>query len=169
MGKAFHEFVHNEPLMTAGIAWVVAASLKFITELIRTRRIDWERLVGTGGMPSTHTTPVVACALSLGLVAGFDSPVFAIALILAIVVAYDASGIRRHAGEQAKAINSLIQDLFGGMFHKEYKPADFFKRWDLKEMQTLLGHEPIEVFAGVVVGIITALVVHFRYGYLFEQ
>lgn len=162
-----HQMLMNEPLVTAVAAWFIAACLKFIIEIISARRIDWERLLGTGGMPSTHTTPVVACATSIGLVLGFDSAVFAVAAVLAVVVSYDAAGIRRHAGEQAKAINSLIHDLFSGEFVKGQKPADFFKRWNLAEMKTLLGHNPEEVVVGIALGITVALVVHYRFGHMF--
>jgi acid phosphatase family membrane protein YuiD len=157
----------NEPLITAGIGWLLAAFLKFLIVAITSRRFDWERLLGTGGMPSTHTTPVVACTTSIGLVAGFDTAVFALATVITIIVSYDATGIRRHAGEQARAINSLINDLTKVGPYKGQNIADFFKRWNLTELQTLLGHNPFEVFIGVLLGIMTALVVHFNYGHLF--
>ncbi|HDS30105.1 MAG TPA: divergent PAP2 family protein [Firmicutes bacterium] len=163
----FKAIFRNEPLVTAGISWVVAAFLKFLIILIVERRFNWERLLGTGGMPSTHTTPVVACTTSIGLVVGFDSPLFALAVVLSIIVGYDATGIRRHAGEQAKAITNLIEDLTKGEMFKGQKPADFFHRWNLAELETLLGHNPIEVFVGILLGILVALVVHYRYGYFF--
>lgn len=162
-----NELLHNEPGITAVIAWGIATFLKFLIVIATFRRVDWERLLGTGGMPSTHTTPVVACTTSIGLVLGFNSAIFALAAVLSIIVSYDAAGIRRHAGEQAKAINSLIRDLFeGGLFKGEY-PADFFKRWKLAEMKTLLGHNPAEVVVGIALGITTAVIVHFQFGYLF--
>jgi acid phosphatase family membrane protein YuiD len=157
----------NEPLVTAGISWCLAALLKFLLVAITSRKLDWERLLGTGGMPSTHTTPVIACTASIGLVVGFDSPLFAVAVAFSIVVAYDAAGVRRHTGQQAKAINNLITDLTKHGPYKGQELADFFKRWNLKELQTLVGHNPIEVFVGVILGILTALVVHIEYGHLF--
>lgn len=168
MIDAVNALLHNEPAVTAGISWIVAVVLKFLVIVASVRRIDWERLLSTGGMPSIHTTPVVGCATSIGLVLGFDSPVFAVAGVLAIVVAYDAAGLRRHAGAQATAINSLIKDLTDGGLFKGQKPADFFKRWNLAELRTLLGHDPIEVWAGVFLGILTAMVVHYRFGYFFS-
>lgn len=157
-------FIHNEPAMVALISLVVAAFLKFLFILITQQRLDWERFFGTGGMPSTHTTPVIACATSIGIVAGFDSPVFAIAGVVAVVVAYDAAGLRRHAGEQARAMNSLIKDLTEGGLFKGMHPTDFFKRWNLAELETLLGHNPIEVWAGVLLGIAVAILVHVYLG-----
>jgi len=167
MADFFSSLFHNEPLIAAGISWVVAAFLKFLIVGIASRRFDWERLLGTGGMPSTHTTPVVACATSVGLVAGFDSPLFAIGVVLSVVVAYDAAGVRRHTGEQARAINNLIEDLTRVGPYKGQSMADFFKRWNIRELQTLVGHNPIEVFVGVILGILTALVVHYKFGHLF--
>lgn len=164
----FIELFRNEPLMTAAIAWGLAALLKFLIVIILTGKVDWERLLGTGGMPSTHTTPVVACTMSLGLVEGFDSGLFGLGVVLSFIVAYDAAGIRRHAGEQAKAINSLIHDVFTGELFKGQKPADFFKRWKLEELETLLGHNPADVAVGIAVGIIVALLVHFNFGHLFS-
>ncbi len=163
----FNSLFRNEILITALIGWVIAAFLKVLVIAVTHRRIDWERLLGTGGMPSTHTTPVVAGTTSIGLVSGFDSALFALAVVITIVVAYDATGIRRHAGDQARAINLLIEDLTKGGMFKGQKPADFFKRWNLAELQTLLGHNPIEVFVGVLLGIATALVIHLNFGHWF--
>jgi hypothetical protein len=124
--------------------------------------MDWERLLGAGGMPSTHTTPVVGCVASIGLVEGFHSSLFALGAALAVIVAYDATGIRRHAGEQARAINSLIKDLSSAAIFKE-TPKDLFKKWNLGELQTLLGHNPMEVAVGVILGIIVAIMVNFNW------
>ncbi len=163
----FTAIFDNEPLVIAGISWCLAAFLKFILVAITSRKLDWERLLGTGGMPSTHTTPVIGCTTSIGLVHGFETPLFALAFVFSIVVAYDAAGLRRHTGDQAKAINNLITDLTKHGPYKGQEIADFFKRWNLQELQTLVGHNPMEVLVGVFLGIMTALVVHFEYGHLF--
>jgi uncharacterized protein len=165
--NTIRQLFQNEPLVAAAVGWFMAALLKFLIVLFSAKRIDWERFLGTGGMPSTHTTPVVACTTSIGLVLGFNSAVFAIAAVLSVVVSYDAAGIRRHAGEQAKAINSLIADLIKGGIFKGERQADFFKRWNLAEMKTLLGHNPAEVAVGVALGIMAALAVHYQIGHLF--
>lgn len=163
----FRELFVNEPLISALVGWALAAFLKFLIVVVTLRRVDWERLLGTGGMPSTHTTPVVACTTSIGLVMGFNSPIFALAVVLSIIVSYDAAGIRRHAGEQARAINSLISDIFEGGMFKGQKSSDFLNRWKLAELKTLLGHNPAEVVVGVALGIMTALMMHFQFGHLF--
>jgi len=167
MADFFMQLLKNEPLVTALIAWGVAALLKVLIEAVKSRQIDWERLLGPGGMPSTHTTPVIACATSIGLIAGFGSTLFALAAVLCFVVAYDAAGIRRHAGDQAKAINSLIQDLTKVKPYKGQDLPDFFKRWNIEELETLLGHNPLEVAVGIILGIFTALLIHMKFGYLF--
>ncbi len=168
MRDFFIALINNQPLVSAFISWGVAALFKVLIEAVRSRRLDWERLLGPGGMPSTHTTPVVACATSIGLVVGFESPVFAIAVVITFVVAYDAAGIRRHAGEQARAINNLIQDLTKVGPYKDQNISDFFKRWNVGELETLLGHNPIEVFVGLLLGIVTACIIHYQFGYLFQ-
>ena len=153
--------------MTAIVAWAIAAFLKLIIEAIQTGKLDWERVLGTGGMPSTHTTPVVACATSIGITSGFDSPIFALAVVFSIVVGYDAAGIRRHAGDQATAINNLIKDLTQLETFKGQKLESFFKRWNVAELKTLLGHNPLEVAVGVFTGIIIAILMHYYLGHLF--
>jgi len=168
MTDFFSALFHNQPLVSAVIGWGLAALIKFLLVAITSRRYDWERLLGPGGMPSTHTTPVVACTTSIGLVAGFNSPVFALAGVITFVVAYDAAGIRRHAGEQARAITNLIRDLTKLGPYKDQTIADFFKRWNVKELETLLGHNPIEVFMGVILGIACALIIHYGFGHLFH-
>lgn len=163
----FRDIFHNQPLVTAGISWIIAAFLKVVIVWITSGNLDWEQLLAPGGMPSTHTTPVVACTTSIGLVNGWDSSLFAIGVVLSIIVAYDATGIRRQAGQQAQAINSLLSDLIAGKIFKEKHPADFFKKWNLHELETLLGHNPMEVFTGVLLGIAIAFLIHFNYGFLF--
>lgn len=102
--------------------------------------------MGSGGMPSSHSTIVTCLALCTGLFEGFDTPVFALCCVLALVVMYDASGIRRAAGQQAKIINLIIDEW------NESDPVE--KQIKLKE---LLGHTPIEVFAGAVFGALCAI------------
>ena len=160
MADFFHELFNNEPLITAIIAWGIAALLKLLIEAIKSKQWDWERLLGPGGMPSTHTTPVVAGAASVGLVEGFDSSWFAIATILTFVVAYDAAGIRRHSGEQAKAITKLVEDLTKIGSYKDQSMADVWKRWDINELETLIA-------VGIVLGICTALIIHLKFAHIF--
>ena len=127
------------------IAWLVAQSLKVLIGVFREKRFNFKWFVGTGGMPSSHAALVSALATSVGLEMGFASSPFAIALIFAIVVLFDAQGVRRSSGEQAEALNKILDDVYWKRGIKEER---------LKE---LLGHTPIEVIAGIGVGVLVAL------------
>ena len=134
----------NIILSTAFTAWLSAQVLKTITSYLMHGTVSFERLVGAGGMPSSHTALVVSLAWAVGLHDGFDSSLFAVSVVLAGIVMYDAAGVRRAAGKQAKVINKLVRQL-----RVEHTVHDI----TLKE---LLGHSPIEVFAGATLGILVA-------------
>ena len=124
------------------VAWAIAQILKIIVVLVREHRWDWRHILSSGGMPSSHSAFVCACAASVAYLYGWSSPLFAIAAVLAIVVMYDASNVRRAAGEQAKILN-YIMDHWNQM-----KPAMFGK-----ELKELLGHTPLQVLMGALLGI----------------
>lgn len=138
----------NPPLVLAVISMVTVQIIKFVSNLILNRRIDFERLSGTGGMPSSHAASVSSLATAVGLQAGFDSPIFAVAAFFSMVVMYDAAGIRRAAGRQARVLNRMIDDL---------KAHQVVEGETLRE---LLGHTPIEVFVGTAYGIGLALILY---------
>lgn len=123
-------------------AWFFAQALKLVIHLVLTRKIDFRLLVGTGGMPSSHTASVTALTMGVGLAEGFTSTVFMVALLYCIVVISDALGVRRAAGKQAKLLNMIVDELGHNKFHAE------------KRMKELLGHTPIEAAAGILIGII---------------
>ncbi len=124
------------------LAWLIAQTLKVIVVLIQKRRLDFRFILSGGGMPSSHSAFVCACATSVGRLYGWSSPMFAISAVLAIVVMYDASNVRRAAGEQAKILNYMMEHW------TEMPPAIFGK-----ELKELLGHTPIQVFMGALLGI----------------
>lgn len=138
----------NPPLVLAVFALMSVQIIKFVIELIRTREIDFERLFGTGGMPSSHAAGVAALATTVGLEHGWNSPLFGIAAFFSMVVMYDAAGIRRAAGRQARVLNRMIDDL---------KAHHVIEGDRLRE---LLGHTPLEVIAGTAYGIALALAFH---------
>lgn len=140
----FSKIAYNMPLWAAIISWAIAQGSKIILTFITEKRFDATRIVGTGGMPSSHTSLVMALAFSIGKYNGFDSPLFAVALIFSFVVMYDAAGIRRAAGKQAEIINMLII--------KHEVP-------DMEKLKELLGHTPLEVFVGGILGIAVGLLV----------
>lgn len=134
------------------LAMIFAQLIKFTIESIRERRLKWARLFnGCGGMPSTHTSTVFALITCMGLGEGFDSPFFAISLFFGMIVAYDSMGVRRESEKQAIMINRIFEDFLTKDASKTYKK--------LKEE---LGHDPIEVFAGILFGIgVAALLMQF--------
>ncbi len=139
----FYDLIKNKVLICAIVGWMAAQFLKVIYILIREKRFDIRRFVGTGGMPSSHSSFVSSMATAVGFVEGFYSAEFAMAFVVAFVVMYDASGIRKAAGDQAKVINDLQEMIF------ENAPVY------LKE---LLGHTRLEVIIGCILGIAVALI-----------
>ena len=142
-------FWKDSVLITCIIAWFAAQLIKVISVLIKNKKLDFRRFIGSGGMPSSHTSFVTSLAAGVGMECGFSSAEFAISTVLALVVMYDAAGIRRAAGQQAKILNKLIE---------EWGNADFTATD--KRLKELLGHTPKEVFAGAILGVFVALVRH---------
>ncbi|MCL2694010.1 MAG: divergent PAP2 family protein, partial [Oscillospiraceae bacterium] len=97
----------NLPLGAALLSWLIAQMIKMLTYLLNNRKINFERLLGAGGMPSSHSAAVCAIAVAIARTQGADSAVFAVSAILALIVMYDASGVRRAAGMHAKEINQI--------------------------------------------------------------
>ena len=138
----------NHMLVCAVISYFLAQFLKIIICLAREKRVDFTLMFASGGMPSSHSSTVVALAISAARCYGIDSPAFAISFILASVVMYDAAGVRRAAGEQAKVLNRIVKDLSD---HNSIR-ADV----TLKE---LLGHTPLQVVIGAILGFAVALII----------
>ena len=145
MFLALKEFSKNYVVYSFALAWIFAQILKVISGIITEKRFNFMWFVGTGGMPSSHAAGVTALASSIGLYAGFDSPIFAIALLFAIVVLFDAQGVRRASGEQAQILNKILDDIY------------WKKRIQDDRLKELLGHTPVEILAGVAIGIFMSL------------
>ena len=142
-------FWTDSVLVTCFISWFIAQFIKVVTVLIKSKRIDFRRFIGSGGMPSSHSSFVTSLAASVAITEGFSSTAFAISVVLALVVMYDAAGVRRAAGQQAKILNKIVE---------EWEHADFAKTD--KRLKELLGHTPFEVFAGAILGIAIAIIRH---------
>lgn len=141
--KNMVDFLTGNLILNLAIsAWALAQVLKFVIVLISKRRLDWRHILSSGGMPSSHSAFVCACAAAVGYMYGWSSPIFAVAAVVAIVVMYDASNVRRAAGEQAKILNYMMEHWM------EMKPEVFGK-----ELKELLGHTPFQVFMGGLLGI----------------
>ena len=128
----------NEVLLITLITWGLAQAFKPFTHYLIRRKWDWSQLFSTGGMPSSHTTLVVAASLACGLVTGFNSPLFGVSVAFALVVIADAAGVRREAGFHAQALNMIIREL------REGRPMAAEK-----EFREVLGHTPLEVLGGI--------------------
>jgi acid phosphatase family membrane protein YuiD len=126
-------------------AWMVAQFTKMLCGFARTKRLDFQYIVSTGGMPSAHSAMATGLATIVGLETGFGSPLFAVSLAFALVVMFDASTVRRAAGQQARLLNEMVDELF---------KAHHFSEQKLKE---LLGHTRLEVLMGMIMGILVAL------------
>ena len=141
----------NRILLTGLIAWICSQLIKTVIHLIINKKLVLERLMGDGGMPSSHSATVAAIAVSTGLQCGWDSPVFAVAAILALVVMHDARGVRQETGKQAKVINNILQ-LFESMGQGKLTPEETLKE--------LVGHTRRQVFVGAALGAVIALVMN---------
>ena len=147
----FNELFSNELFVSAALAWFVAQLLKTIIHTFLTKDFSIERMYGSGGMPSSHSSTVTALATTAYLVHGATSSEFAISAILAIIVMYDARGVRRETGIQAKVLNDLI-DLLKDV-HNELMSMD-------EKLKEFVGHTPLQVIAGALLGIAISLIVH---------
>lgn len=141
----------NPILLTGAVAWLVSQLSKAIIHLIITKRFQWDRLFGDGGMPSSHSATVTAVAVMTGLRCGWDSPIFAIAAILAVIVMHDAMGVRQETGKQAKVINSMVE-LINSFGRGELTPEETLKEF--------VGHTRRQVVVGAVLGGVIALVMN---------
>ena len=138
------QLLSNYTLIAGLFAWSIAQIVKVPIEFLQTRTWNWALLLRAGGMPSSHSALVVAISYATGLFGGFDQPVFAISVALAMIVVYDATGIRRQAGKHATLINAMINDLTSGHPLKE------------EQLREVLGHTPLQAFAGVILGLVIA-------------
>ncbi len=139
-----------EAIISGILGVFIAQGLKVLTNYIKTKQIDYSLLTNTGGMPSSHSAGVSAMTTSVGLISGTDSVIFAVSCGYALVVMHDAAGLRKNAGEIARIVNQIIKDF--------YKSDIKTKSAQLKE---LLGHTPIEVIAGFILGVVISLTTHF--------
>lgn len=137
----------NHVLFAALIGWFLAQGLKIPIHFLVEHEWNFSRFHGSGGMPSSHSAMVVAASLMIGAMSGFDSTVFAVSVVIACIVMYDATGVRRETGKQATVINQILRDVL--VNGKPISDA---------ELKELVGHKPIEVAGGALVGILVAVV-----------
>lgn len=144
--KIVNEIFTNKCIIIPLILWTIIQTFKVITDLVINKRLNVKRIIGAGGMPSSHSAVVCSLSMCVGKECGFDSGIFAVALIMAFVVMYDAAGVRRAAGKQARILNHILDTP--GLTTLEVQ----------ERLIEALGHTPIQVFVGAILGVIVGLV-----------
>ena len=147
MGVLIDQLLANRVLQAALLAWFLAQIIKLPLNYLFHHEWNWALLLSAGGMPSSHSALVTGAFMAVGLQEGFNTPLFAVAFVLAMIVVYDATGVRRAAGDQARVINLMIDELLTGHPLAE------------KELKEVLGHTPREVLAGILLGVVIAFLV----------
>jgi uncharacterized protein len=142
--SAIYQVLHNRVFVTTFMGWFIAQTVKVVIGVFREKRFNFKWFVGTGGMPSSHAAGVTALATSVGLEKGVGSVIFAITAMFAMVVISDAQGVRRATGKQAEALNKILDDIY-------------WKKPVLEDrLKELIGHTPIEVITGLIIGLAVA-------------
>ncbi|MBC8436644.1 MAG: divergent PAP2 family protein [Candidatus Omnitrophica bacterium] len=136
----------NKIFMTTLAAWVIAQTIKVTIGVIRQKRFDFRWFVGTGGMPSSHVAGASCLATTVGFNYGFSSVYFALAASFALVVMFDAQGVRRASGKQAHILNKITEDIY------------WQGRIDEGRLRELIGHTPVEVIVGFILGVAIAFI-----------
>ena len=139
--------VTNKYIYIPLLVWFFIQLFKVIWDLVETKKFNFKRIIGAGGMPSSHSAVVMCLSVMVGKEYGFGSSVFALALIFAIVVMYDAAGVRRAAGKQAALLNKIVDTP--GLSLPQVQ----------ERLVEVLGHTPTQVFIGAIIGIIVGLVI----------
>lgn len=128
------------------LLWIGIQAFKVIYDLVKTKRFNFKRILGAGGMPSSHSAIVTSVATLIGKNEGVTTPLFALSVIFAFVVMYDATGVRRAAGKQARLLNKIIETPGLSTLQVQEKLVE------------VLGHTPVQVFVGATIGIIAGLI-----------
>ena len=144
--NVFEQIIHSKFIYIPFLLWFAIQLFKVVSELVKNKKLDVKRIVGAGGMPSSHSAIVCSIAVLIGKEYGFDSGIFALSTIFAFIVMYDATGVRRAAGKQARILNKILENP--GLTTGEVQ----------EKLIEALGHTPIQVFVGAFVGIIVAAI-----------
>ncbi|MFA4888079.1 MAG: divergent PAP2 family protein [Candidatus Omnitrophota bacterium] len=144
MAEIFAEIFENKIFMTTLAAWFIAQTIKVAIGVVRRRKFDFRWFVGTGGMPSSHAAGASCLATAIGLEYSFSSAYFALAAAFALVVMFDAQGVRRATGRQARILNKITEDIY------------WQGRIDDSRLRELVGHTPVEVIVGFLLGVVIA-------------
>lgn len=141
----FQKAITNEYVYIPLLVWFCIQTFKVIHDLVKTKKFNFRRIMGAGGMPSSHSAVVTTLAAMIGKNEGFDTPIFAMSLVFAMVVMYDAAGVRRAAGKQARLLNKIVETPgLSGVQVQE-------------KLVEVLGHTPLQVIVGAAIGIVVGL------------
>ena len=143
---ALYQFLHNKVVIATFMGWFIAQTIKVVLGVIMEKRFNFKWFVGTGGMPSSHAAGAAALATSVGIQEGVGTALFCVSLMFAIVVICDAQGVRRSTGTQASILNKILEDIY------------WKKRIQEERLKELIGHTPIQVIAGTIIGIAVAFI-----------
>ena len=146
MNDFFVQLPKNRFLIVPVLTWFCIQVFKVIWDLVTTKKFNFKRILGAGGMPSSHTAIVVSLSVMIGKEFGFDSPIYALSTIFAFVVMYDAAGVRRAAGKQARLLNKIVETP--GLSDIEVQ----------ERLVEVLGHTPFQVIVGAMIGIIVGAI-----------
>ena len=142
----FNGFIQNKYIYVPILLWFFIQLYKVIYDLITTKKFNFRRILGAGGMPSSHSAIVVSLATMIGKYEGVDTPIFALSLIMAFVVMYDACGVRRAAGKQAALLNKIVETP--GLTGVQVS----------ERLVEVLGHTPTQVIVGALIGVVVGLI-----------
>ena len=145
MKAFFAEICQNKYLWLPVLTWFCIQLFKVIWDLVETKKFNFKRILGAGGMPSSHSAVVMCLAILIGKQFGFDSPMFALSMVFAFIVMYDAAGVRRAAGKQATLLNKIVNTP--GLTGLEVQ----------ERLVEVLGHTPVQVFVGAIIGILVGV------------
>ena len=146
----FWTIIYNPVFIAVVISWFLAQFLKIFTPLPKEKRIKLAMFFSASGMPSSHTSMTMSATTMIGLVYGYDAPMFGLALVFSLIVMYDAAGVRYETGKQATIINYLMEEI------REHNEIH------MEKLKELIGHRPIEVLMGALLGIAVSV----AYGFL---
>ena len=144
--NTFTDFIQNKYIYIPILLWFGIQLFKLLYDLVTTKKFNFKRILGAGGMPSSHSAVVTSLATLIGKNIGVGTPMFAMALIFAFVVMYDAAGVRRAAGKQARLLNIIVETP--GLSGLEVS----------ERLVEVLGHTPLQVVVGAVIGVVAGLI-----------
>lgn len=141
----------NFTFVAVTVSWFLAQFIKVLLCWYNEKKLNFWHFFEAGGMPSAHSASVTALTLAIVLTQGFNSPLFTISLVFALIVMYDATGVRRAAGKQAEILNKMVDDIYAN------------GKVRIEKLREILGHDPIEVFAGASLAVMVTLIVYYVY------